>query len=133
MLSACGVLCSACPAYHADAKGPAYQRRVSEAWARIYDLVEPPENIRCGGCLGTDTDLFHTSGRCAARRCCLANGFESCADCPERSCLDLERAQAVWDGVPGLRASLSTTDFHVYARPYCDHRRRLAQARSRHQ
>ena len=131
MMSACGVWCSECPAFHASGRGIAYQRRVAAAWARIYDLSEPPENITCGGCLGTDAELFHSSRGCAARRCCLSNGFESCAECPQPSCLDLERAQALWDGVPELKATLSRADFATYARPYCGHRRRISAGRRR--
>ena len=129
MMSACGVWCSDCPAYHAVAKGRPYQRRTAEAWRRIYDLREAPENITCGGCLGCDEDLFHTSRGCRARRCCLWNNFTSCADCPQPSCVDLEKAQSLWDGVPALESVLSRADFVRYARPYCGHRRRIAAAR----
>jgi hypothetical protein len=129
MMSACGVLCSDCPAYHGDAKGVAHQKRTVEAWARIYGLNESIENIRCGGCLGPDEELFHTSGKCAARRCCRSKGFGTCAECSVEGCPDLEKAQLVWDQVPDLAKDLSRKDFVTYAQPYCDHRRRLAEAR----
>lgn len=131
MMSACGVWCSECPAYHAGAKGRAYQQRTSDAWRRIYDLHEPPETITCGGCLGRDEDLFHASRPCRARHCCLWNGFTSCAECPQSSCVDLDRAQSIWDSVPALEAQLSRAEFVRYARPYCGHRRRIAAARRR--
>ncbi len=41
MMSACGVLCSDCPAYFADAKGVAHQERTASAWQRIYGLMKP--------------------------------------------------------------------------------------------
>lgn len=128
MMSACGVLCSSCPAYRAETKGRRHQERTAAAWRRIYHLRETPENISCGGCLGPDEKLFHTSIRCKARRCCLDKGFTSCAACPATSCKDLQKAQSLWDGVPELKATLSPTDFATYARPYCGHRRRLAAA-----
>ncbi len=131
MMSACGVLCSSCPAYRGAEKGRAHQERTAEAWRRIYHLREPPENISCGGCLGPDEKLFHTSVRCKARRCCVGNGFSSCARCASTSCELLEKAQAVWDGVPMLKATLSPIDFGKYARPYCGHRERLENARAR--
>ena len=130
MMSACGVMCSECPAYLAAAKGVAHQRRTVEAWSRIYGLKETPEHISCGGCLGPDEDLFHTSGRCRARQCCRGKGLSNCAECPKESCPDLEKAQAVWDGVPQIGSTLSRADFARYARPYCGHRQRLADARS---
>jgi len=130
MMSACGVMCSDCPAYRGTDRGPAHQRQVAEAWHRIYGLNEPPANIACGGCLGPDEDLFHTMGRCRARRCCLEKGLRSCAECAEVACPALEQAQAVWDSVPALASRLSAADFDRYARPYCAHRERLAAARA---
>jgi len=131
IMSACGVLCSDCPAYHGKARGLAHQRRTVTAWRRIYRLREKAEDITCGGCLGSDDEAFHTCRRCKARRCCLSKGLTSCGDCDVRPCPDLERAQSLWDGVPKLAKALSETDFATYALPYCDHRRRLAAARSK--
>lgn len=130
MMSACGVWCSDCPAYHGSEKGVAHRRRTAAAWRRIYRLREPPAHIACDGCLAPDAAVFHSSVKCRARRCCLANGFASCAECTTASCADLERAQAVWDGVPNLVSLLSRSDFAAYARPYCGHRRRLAAVRA---
>ena len=130
MMSACGVMCSECPAYRAASKGPAYQQQVAEAWHRIYGLNETPANISCSGCLGPDEEIFHTTRSCSARRCCRGRGFNSCAECPKRQCEDLERAQSVWDEVPHIGSSLSSADFVTYARAYCGHRERLAAARN---
>ncbi len=131
LMSACGVWCSDCPAYRAAAKGVAHRRRTVEAWRRIYGLRVSIENLSCGGCLGPDEELFHTSRTCKARRCSRRKGYRTCADCRTTSCADLERAQALWDGVPALASTLSRADFVTYARPYCGHRRRLAAARAR--
>jgi hypothetical protein len=130
VMSACGVMCSACAAYLAADKGPAYQKEVAEAWHRIYGFEVEPAQISCGGCLGQDAHVFHTSVRCTARRCCLSKGLRSCAECPDESCELLARAQSIWDGVPGIAAELSASDFGRYAQPYCDHRERLAAART---
>lgn len=129
MMSACGVLCSDCPAYSGAAKGPAHQQRTVAAWQRIYGLNETVDNISCGGCAGPDNQLFHTSRACKARCCCRSKGFATCAECPVDECPDLGTAQSVWDEVPGLCKVLSREDFVTYAKPYCDHRRRLAEAR----
>lgn len=129
MMSACGVLCSACPAYHADSKGAAYRQCTATAWHKIYRLNETAADISCGGCLSSDDKLFHSSRTCQARRCCRAKGFKACAECGVANCPDLEKAQSVWDDVPALAAGLSPEDFATYAQPYCHHRQRLAQAR----
>jgi len=129
MMAACGVLCSDCPAFHGAEKGAQHQQKTAAAWHRIYGLNEPPGNISCGGCLGPDAELFHTSRSCEARRCCLRKGLDSCGQCPEIGCALLEKAQAQWDGVPAIGKKLSRGDFACYAKPYCNHRRRLAQVR----
>ncbi|HEV2401379.1 MAG TPA: DUF3795 domain-containing protein [Candidatus Sulfotelmatobacter sp.] len=129
LISACGVLCSDCPAYHAQDKGMAHQQDTADAWLRIYGLPELPESISCGGCLSPDDDVFYTSVKCKARRCCRSKGFTSCAECDVENCPELENAQSVWDGVPEIGRALSHEDFVRYAEPYCDHRRRLAEAR----
>jgi len=126
MMSACGVLCSDCPAYLGASRGIEHQRRTAEAWTRIYGRQETPEKLTCAGCLGPDETVFYTSVNCKARRCCRSKGFSSCAECPLETCPDLEKAQSVWDGVPALVESLSPADFDTYARPYCGHRKRLA-------
>jgi len=131
MISACGVLCSDCPAYQGQARGLEHQMRTVEAWIRIYNRPEAPEDIRCGGCLSPDDEVFYTSRTCQCRLCCRAKGLESCAGCPEEDCARLKEAQAVWDEVPALINTLSPADFDTYARPYCDHRQRLAEARAR--
>lgn len=130
IMSACGVMCSECGAYRAASKGAAYQQEIADAWRRIYGRDELTANISCSGCLGPDEEVFHTSVPCTARRCCRSKGFGSCAECPEKSCAYLERAQSVWDGVPQIGLSLSAADYHKYARPYCGHRERLDAARS---
>ncbi len=129
MISACGVICSDCPAYQGSTKGTAHQDRVVEAWHRIYKLNMTPDRITCGGCLGSDKDLFYTMGDCQARRCCLSKGFKSCAECPDQACADLEKAQSTWDEVPQLIDKLSAQEFETNARPYCDHRLRLRAMR----
>lgn len=130
MMSACGVLCSGCAAYRGDAKGLEHQERAAAAWRRIYGLKETPGHIACGGCLGPDEDVFHSSRTCKARNCCRAKGFSSCAECDVRPCPLLEKAQSVWDGVPKIAKTLSPADLEAYARPYLNPRRRLAAARA---
>ena len=129
MMSACGVLCSGCGAYYAQQQGSAYQKRIREAWHMIYGLNETVEHISCCGCLAPDEKVFHTCRTCTARQCCRTKGFQSCAECPVEDCALLEKAQSVWDDVPDLVHKLSSEDFETYVRPYCDHRKRITQAR----
>ena len=129
VMSACGVICSDCAAYVAAARGLDYQKEAAEAWSRIYGFQTQPEKMSCAGCLNSDDQVFHTSVRCAARRCCLSKGLISCAECPEESCELLARAQANWDTVPEIGAKLSPSDFQKYVQPYCGYRERFEAAR----
>ncbi len=129
VMSACGVLCSGCAAYVAASKGSAFKKDAAEAWNRIYGVRVEIEKMSCGGCLSTDDQVFHTSVKCTARRCCLSKGFSSCAECPEEHCELLQRAQSNWESVPEIGAKLSGSDFEKYAQPYCGYRERLEAAR----
>jgi hypothetical protein len=129
IMSACGALCSDCPAYLADAKGIAPQQRTAAAWKKIYRLSESAQKIACGGCMAPDAEVFHTCRRCKARLCCHSKGFTTCAECAVEPCPHLEHAQSIWDGVPDLACTLSREDSVTYAQPYCNHRSRLAEAR----
>jgi hypothetical protein len=129
VMSACGVICSDCPAYVAASRGLDYQKEAAEAWSRIYGFQTQPEKMSCGGCLSSDDQVFHTSVRCTARRCCLSKSLNSCAECPEESCELLARAQSNWDTVPEIGAKLSASDFEKYAQPYCGYRERFKAAR----
>jgi Protein of unknown function (DUF3795) len=130
IMSACGVMCSGCAAYHGREKGLEHQERAAAAWQRIYRLKATPGQMVCGGCLAPNEDVFHSSRACKARNCCRAKGFSSCAECDVRPCPLLEKAQSVWDGVPKIAAKLSPADLKAYAKPYLEARRRLAAARA---
>jgi hypothetical protein len=130
MMSACGVICSKCPAYQAKSRGPVWQQQVADAWHEIYGLNETAADISCGGCLSPDDQVFHSCSRCRARCCCRSKGLNSCAECPTTDCEDLEKAQSNWDGVPLIGASLSPAEFDLYARAYCGHRERLVAIRN---
>ncbi|HTT57912.1 MAG TPA: DUF3795 domain-containing protein [Opitutaceae bacterium] len=58
-LSACGVICSECPAFVAGhSADPAARARVAAAWHDLYGLNFDPEAISCGGCFGPDEAVF---------------------------------------------------------------------------
>jgi hypothetical protein len=125
-ISACGVICTDCPAYLAgQAKDPAARARVATAWHDLYGLNFGADVISCGGCFGSDEDLFFTSRKCAARRCCQARALPHCAECPARPCADLERAQSVWDGLEERAQTLPEPVFREFVLPYCHARERV--------
>lgn len=129
--SACGVTCSECPAFLAgQAKDPAVRERVAAAWHALYQLDFEPEVISCGGCLGRDEDLFFASRNCPARRCCRSRSLASCAECADRPCTDLERAQSVWGGLAARAKTLPEPVFREFVQPYCHARERVPGTRN---
>ncbi len=130
VMSACGVLCSGCPAFHGKDKGVEQQKIAAEAWKRIFKLRVEPQSLTCGGCQGPKGDLYPSCKRCKAQQCCRKKGLRSCAECSVEPCALLEHAQALWDGVPKLERTLSRDDFITYVKPYCGHRERLQRARA---
>jgi len=128
MMSACGVLCSGCPAFR-DKEDRIDREETVAAWRRIYGLREQAADISCGGCLGPDDQLFHSCKKCKARQCFRKKGLRSCAECTVESCARLERAQAQWDSIAKLVNVVPRADFAKYVKPYCNHRERLERAR----
>ena len=128
MMSACGVLCSGCPAFR-DRDDGIDRQETAAVWRRSNGLKHKAGDISCAGCLGPDDQLFHTCRKCKARRCCRIKGLRSCAECTVKSCALLEKAQAQWDGVAKLVQVVGRADFAEYAKPYCNHRERLERAR----
>src|SRR5215469_2052468 len=99
MMSACGVLCSGCPAF-ADREDHVDRQETVPSRRRIDRADEKTQDLFCGGCLGPDDQVFHTCRGCEARQCCRDKGLRSCAECFIKSCALLEKAQAQWDKVP---------------------------------
>jgi hypothetical protein len=125
-MSACGVICSECPACLAgQSNNPAERERVATAWHEIYGLNFGPEVLSCGGCLGSDEAVFVTSRKCSARCCCRSRGLASCAACAARPCADLERAQSIWDGLEERATTLPESVFKEFVLPYCHARQRV--------
>ena len=125
-MSACGVICSDCPAFvAARSRDPSVRERVAAVWHKLYELDFGPEAISCGGCLGPDEDVFCTSRSCSARRCCRSRGLASCAECADRPCAALERAQSVWDGLDERAGTLPEPVFREFVLPYCGARKRV--------
>ena len=128
-LSACGVICSQCPAFVAgQSADPAARARVAAAWHDLYGLNFGPEAIACGGCFGPDEAVFPTSRQCAARRCCRDRGMVNCAVCGDRPCARLERAQTNWDGLEERATTLPEPVFREFVLPYCHARQRVPPA-----
>jgi hypothetical protein len=101
MLGYCGVECSKCPAYIATIENNDELRRSYAAeQSEFYGMEIPPERINCVGCLEDGEHLGYCS-MCEIRRCCREKGLETCADCADYVCGELEKVYTVMSEVFG--------------------------------
>jgi hypothetical protein len=74
-LSRCGIYCGACYIVCASRDGGELLEYVSR-------LTETPrEQIRCGGCLGLEAELWKNCRECETRACLKAKGLQFCYEC----------------------------------------------------
>ena len=87
----CGLDCAQCEAYQAtQANDPAWQERILIRWRAEYNAPEMSLNdITCDGCRGPRLGGY--CGACPIRACAVGRGLQTCADCPEYACAELEK------------------------------------------
>lgn len=80
LISLCGDDCSQCPRYLARTDGEL--SRAAELWRRVgwRKSLEPPENMRCGGCSAGRSCHYGLAG-CAKER-----GLSRCRECGALPC-----------------------------------------------
>ncbi|MDH5483023.1 MAG: DUF3795 domain-containing protein [Candidatus Bathyarchaeota archaeon] len=77
LVSRCGIYCDACYVYRAFKDGGEFLDSVSK------ELGVPKSQIRCGGCLGPEEELWQNCRKCRVRACLKEKGFDFCYECPE--------------------------------------------------
>ena len=101
VLGYCGVECSKCPAYIATINNDDELRRSYAAQqSEFYGMEILPERINCVGCLEDGEHLGYCS-MCEIRRCCRERGLETCAECNDYVCEELEKVYTVMSEVFG--------------------------------
>ncbi|MBR2698336.1 MAG: DUF3795 domain-containing protein [Clostridia bacterium] len=87
IIAACGNDCSACPRYvaHPYEKTQDELRHTAELWVRIgyRDHVVSMEEISCMGCKPENWCRYHVV------KCCQNRGIQSCAECGDYPCANL--------------------------------------------
>jgi len=104
IVGACGIVCSACPAYIATQKNDdALRAKTATEWSAMYHADIRPENIHCDGCPGAGPRLFAHCLECEIRACAHGRKLVTCAPCPEYACRKLQEFFAM---VPQARETL---------------------------
>jgi len=90
----CGIDCGACPAYEATIRDDWFARRELAAEWTTPDYPVMAEEINCDGCHNMGDRIFIFCRECEIRRCGMARGVQTCAECNLFPCAVIERAPA---------------------------------------
>ena len=104
MIAYCGIDCSKCESYLATRSGNGEElANIADRMAKLYNTEVRPEDVVCDGCKKGERHFYFCSNMCAMRKCCVGKRFETCIECGDFPCTDL---QAVLDHVPDARNNL---------------------------
>lgn len=83
-IAICGLDCKLCDAYIATKNNDdALHAKTAKLWAEMNNTPILPEHINCEGCRTDGVKTYFCSGLCEIRKCAIARGFATCADCQE--------------------------------------------------
>jgi hypothetical protein len=100
----CGLDCKACPALIATlTDDQALRVKTAEIWSREYNSDISPENVNCTGCTTPDGAKIAHCFECGIRLCAMERPVETCADCADYPCSELEQ---FLEWVPAARETL---------------------------
>jgi hypothetical protein len=104
MIAYCGLNCSKCEGYLATKSNDNKKlTEVAEKWSKQFHAEVKPEHVICDGCKPGERKSFHCSNMCKIRKCCLEKEYDSCIECNDFACEDL---QFVLNHAPEARQNL---------------------------
>lgn len=104
IVGACGITCSACPAYIATrTNDDALRAQTAKEWSVMFHADIQAVDINCDGCPSDGPRLFHHCFECEIRKCAREKKAATCASCPEYSCKKLDEFLVM---VPEARVTL---------------------------
>ncbi|MDD3925641.1 MAG: DUF3795 domain-containing protein [bacterium] len=108
MLAFCGLDCTKCDAFIATAgNDDALRAKVAAEWAKAYNVPIQPEDINCTGCRSTGVRVHYCDQLCEIRKCALGKSIDTCAECPDFACDQLNEifkmAPQAGEALKGLR------------------------------
>jgi hypothetical protein len=110
MIAYCGLPCSDCPAYVATQAGDIDAlEKVLVRWSAEFNAPHiSMEDMLCDGCTQKEGRLNGYCRQCKIRACAVARSLDSCAECDEYLCANLERMLARCEVLP---------EYWAYVRP----------------
>ena len=91
MIAYCGLDCSKCIGYLATQSGDKHQiDEVAKKWSKQFNADIKPEHVICDGCKTKKRESFHCANFCKIRKCCIKKKYDSCIECNDFACSDLE-------------------------------------------
>lgn len=91
MIAYCGLDCSKCIGYLATQSGNKEQiAEVAGTWSKQFHADIKPEHVICDGCKSEKRKPFHCTNLCKIRKCCIEKKYNSCIECHDYACNDLE-------------------------------------------
>ena len=103
LIAYCGLDCAQCEAYQAtQANDPAWQEKIVAKWRVDFNAPSMTvQDIQCDGCRGPRLGGY--CHMCGIRASAIARGLESCADCPDYACEQLQKFHTM---APAARENL---------------------------
>ena len=86
LIAYCGLNCEACEARKATINNDDELRKeISRKWCEMNHTDQiTPETINCMGCRADGIKFAYCDYMCEIRKCAMANGFSTCAECSEK-------------------------------------------------
>jgi len=110
MIAYCGLDCGECPARQATlANDDSLREETARAWSAQFNAEISPSDINCSGCTDAEGVKFSHCTECAMRLCALKRPVQTCADCDDYPCEELEQffgfVPSAKETLDGLRES----------------------------
>ncbi len=91
MIAYCGIDCSKCRSYLATQSGNTEElETVAKRLEKIYRTEVKPEYVICDGCKTNKRHSYFCSSKCKMRKCCIDKNYDSCIECSDFPCKELE-------------------------------------------
>lgn len=90
LIAYCGLDCEACEARKATlTNDDELRKEVSRKWCEMNNTDQiTPESINCMGCRTEGIKFAYCDYMCPIRKCAAGKGYETCADCPDKTACD---------------------------------------------
>jgi hypothetical protein len=91
MIAYCGINCFICKSYIAtQSENPENLEKVAEELSKVYRAEVKPEYVVCDGCRINKRHSYFCKNSCKMRKCCIEKNYNSCIECFEFPCLELQ-------------------------------------------